>query len=131
MTTDAGIDLVAYSAGKKRSFTIQVKTNLAPKPTGGKGSPAIDWWGDENCPAELIAFADISTRRVWLFTSQELASKAQQHSSGRLGITGATEQKTRLRNQKALRSLQTSCGGDVVAQSGPLLVSKMPNGLAD
>jgi hypothetical protein len=95
MTTDSGIDLVAYSADKKRSFTIQVKTNLAPKPGGGKGSPAIDWWIDENCPAELIAFADVSTRRVWLFTSQELASKAQQRSSGRLHLYMYTDSEAR------------------------------------
>ena len=44
MTTDSGIDLVAYSPDKKASFTIQVKANLAPKPSGGKGSAAIDWW---------------------------------------------------------------------------------------
>jgi hypothetical protein len=86
MTTDAGIDLVAYSGVKGRSFTIQVKTNLTPKPGGGKGAPAIDWWVSEDCPAELYAFADLSTRRVWLMTKQELASSAQQRSSGRLHI---------------------------------------------
>ena len=83
MTTDAGIDLVAYSPDKKSSFTIQVKANLAPKPGGGKGAAAIDWWVDEDCPAEWMAFADISTRRVWLLTRQELDSAAQQRSNGR------------------------------------------------
>ena len=33
LTTDAGIDLAAYSPKKKRPSTIQVKTNLRPKPT--------------------------------------------------------------------------------------------------
>ncbi len=83
MTTDSGVDLVAYSDIRGQSFTIQVKTNLAPKPGGGKGAPAIDWWVSENCPAEIYAFADISTRRVWLFTKQELESAAQQRSNGR------------------------------------------------
>lgn len=86
MTTDSGIDLVAYSPDKKASFTIQVKTNLAPKPGGGKGSAAIDWWVDEDCPAEWIAFADISTRQVWILTREELASAAQQRSNGRLHL---------------------------------------------
>ena len=86
MTTDAGIDLVAYSGVKGRSFTIQVKTNLTPKPGGGKGAPAIDWWVSEDCPAEFYAFVDLSTRRVWLLTKQELASSAQQRSGGRLHI---------------------------------------------
>jgi hypothetical protein len=84
MTTDAGVDLVAYSADKQRAFTIQVKTNLAPKPGGGKGSLALDWWVGENCSAELFALVDVSTRRIWILTRQELASAAQQRSSGRL-----------------------------------------------
>jgi hypothetical protein len=78
--------LVAYSAVRGRSFTIQVKTNLAPKPGGGRGAPAIDWWVSEDCPAEIYAFADVSTRRVWLFTKQELLSAAQQRSNGRLHL---------------------------------------------
>ena len=83
MTTDSGVDLVAYSAARGRSFTIQVKTNLAPKPGGGKGMPAIDWWVDDICPAEIFALVDISTRRVWLFEKEEFRSVAQQRSSGR------------------------------------------------
>lgn len=86
MTTDTGIDLVAYSPDKKASFTIQVKANLAPKPGGGKGAAAIDWWVDEDCPAEWVAFADISTRRIWMLTREELASAAQQRSNGQLHL---------------------------------------------
>jgi hypothetical protein len=95
MTTDAGIDLVAYSPDKKCSFTIQVKTNLAPKLSGGKGSAAIDWWVSEDCPAEWFAFADISTRRVWMLTRQELISAAQQRSNGRLHFYMYTDSGTR------------------------------------
>jgi hypothetical protein len=76
--------LVAYSGSRARSVTIQVKTNLAPKPGGGKGAPGIDWWVGEDCPAELYAFVDLSTRRIWLFTKNELAMMAQQRSNGRL-----------------------------------------------
>jgi len=86
MTTDAGVDLVAYSTSNRRAFTIQVKTNLTPKPSGGKGSPAIDWWISEDCPAELYALIDVSTRRIWLLTKQELNSTAQQRSNGRLHL---------------------------------------------
>ncbi len=86
MTTDAGVDLVAYSELQGRSFTIQVKSNLKQKPAGGKGTAAIDWWVNEDCPAELFAFAEVSSRRVWLFTKEELARKAQQRSSGRLHL---------------------------------------------
>jgi hypothetical protein len=38
LTTDAGIDLVVYAPGSAEATTVQVKTNLAPKPAGGKGS---------------------------------------------------------------------------------------------
>jgi hypothetical protein len=56
---------------------------LAPRPAGGKGAPAIDWWVGDDCPAEIYALADISTRRVWLFTKDEFRSRAQQNSGGR------------------------------------------------
>jgi hypothetical protein len=81
MTTDAGVDLVAYSGVKGLSITLQVKTNMAPKPGGGRGALAVDWWVSEDCPAELYAFADLSSRRIWILTKQELASAAQQRSS--------------------------------------------------
>lgn len=64
MTTDTGIDLVAYSPNRGHSFTIQVKTPLRPKPSGGKGPPGIDWWVSKDCPAEIYALAELSTRRI-------------------------------------------------------------------
>jgi hypothetical protein len=41
LTTDAGIDLIAYSSTKKQAFKIQIKTNLKPKPGGGKGMSRV------------------------------------------------------------------------------------------
>src|SRR3954467_1894936 len=38
MTTDVGVDLVVYAPTCSRSFTMQVKANLSPKPGGGKGA---------------------------------------------------------------------------------------------
>lgn len=83
LTTDAGVDLVAYGAGARGAVTIQVKTNLAPKPGGGSGSPALDWWIREDSPAQLDALVDLSSDRIWLFRHAELMAEAQQHSSGR------------------------------------------------
>lgn len=83
LTTDAGIDLVAYSSKAKDAKTIQVKANLEPKPAGGKGSLALDWWFPQSSPADLIALADISTNRVWLFSYTDGSKLAQQTSSGR------------------------------------------------
>lgn len=84
MTTDSGIDLVAYAPHSKRAVTIQVKTNQKPKPAGGKGPAALDWWLVEDSPAELVALVDLATDRTWLFRHSELAEKAQQHSGGRM-----------------------------------------------
>ncbi|MDG4648022.1 hypothetical protein P6F26_06165 [Roseibacterium sp. SDUM158017] len=84
MTTDAGVDLVAYAPGMSHALTVQVKTNLRPKPAGGRGKPALDWWLREDSPAELVALTDLSRDRVWLFRHHELDYHAQQRSSGRL-----------------------------------------------
>ena len=86
MTTDTGIDLVAYSSRKQMALTIQVKANLKPKPGGGTGKAALDWWISDDCPAELVAFVDLSEPKVWLMTFAELEQHAQQHSNGRLHI---------------------------------------------
>jgi hypothetical protein len=83
LTTDSGVDLVVYSANRKDAVTVQVKTNLQPKPGGGVGKLALDWWVTEDTPADLVAFVDLSFNRVWLMTAQEVASLAQQHSNGR------------------------------------------------
>ena len=83
MSTDSGIDLVAYSPLQNGATTIQVKTNLKPKPGGGKGKLGLDWWLPDDSPAELVALVDLSEQRVWIFKLAEVASLAQQHSSGR------------------------------------------------
>jgi hypothetical protein len=84
MTTDRGIDLVAFVASSQRALTIQVKTNLRPKPGGGRGALALDWWVPEASPADLVALVDLATDSVWLFSHIELDALAQQRSSGRL-----------------------------------------------
>lgn len=86
LTTDSGIDLVAYANSRNTAFTIQVKTNLKPKPGGGKGKAALDWWVPENSPAELFALVDVSTNTVWIFTRSQIAAHAQQRSSGRFHL---------------------------------------------
>lgn len=86
LTTDSGIDLVAYASSRNTAFTIQVKTNLKPKPGGGKGKAALDWWIPENSPAELFALVDVSTSSVWVFTRSQIEAHAQQRSSGRFHL---------------------------------------------
>ena len=86
MSTDTGIDLVAYSSAKKVPLTIQVKANLRPKRAGGKGKLHLDWWIPENSPAVLQALVDLSTPQCWLLTNAELESVAQQRSGGKSHI---------------------------------------------
>jgi hypothetical protein len=84
MTTDAGIDLVAYSPRNNKAMTIQVKANLKPKAAGGKGQPALDWWLDEASPAELVAVVNLDRDLAWLFRRERFARLAQQKSKGKL-----------------------------------------------
>lgn len=83
LTTDAGIDLVAYSSSKSIARTIQVKANLSPKPAGGKGKDILSWWVPDDCPAELFAFVCVSINQVWMFSRDDLNSVAQQKSGGK------------------------------------------------
>ena len=84
MTTDYGIDLVAFAPQSEEAFTIQVKTNLRSKAAGGKGEKAFDWWLDEKNPAELAALVELESERIWLFRRTELEKSAQQRSKGRM-----------------------------------------------
>ncbi len=81
MTTDSGIDLVAYSNMSGRAITIQVKTNLKPKPGGGKGKPSIDWWVPENSFADVFAFVELENQNIWIVEKKDIPVLAQQHSS--------------------------------------------------
>lgn len=98
LSTDVGVDLVAYSPLSKRPLTIQVKTNLRAKPGGGKGKAALDWWVPVASPAQYMALVDLSSERVWLLSHEELASHAQQQSSGRLHIYMYTDPTARARS---------------------------------
>lgn len=86
MSTDTGIDLVAYSPNQQTAFTIQVKANLKAKPGGGRGKAALDWWIQDASPAQFVALVDLSSETVWLLSHAELLAHAQQRSSGRAHI---------------------------------------------
>jgi hypothetical protein len=105
MSTDTGIDLVAYSPTRKSAHTIQVKTNLKAKPGGGTGKAALDWWIPEDSPAEFLALVDLSDSLIWLLTHAQLAEHAQQRSSGRFHLYMYTDPEARPRKTDRL-SLQ-------------------------
>lgn len=91
LTTDTGVDLVAFSPRKRDAVTIQVKANLKPKPSGGTGKPALDWWVPDDSPADLLAFVDLQSSRVWLVENESLKEIAQQHPEGRYHFFMATD----------------------------------------
>lgn len=86
MTTDAGIDLVVYSPAIKRALTIQVKTCLRPKPGGGKGPLALDWYLRCSSPAEIVGLVNLADDRVWLLTHGEFVHVAQQRMEEKLHL---------------------------------------------
>lgn len=81
LTVDAGIDLVVYSPRDRIATTVQVKSNLAPKPAGGRGPLSRGWYFPHDCPAEVIALVALDSDRVWLLSLQEARRLAQQHSA--------------------------------------------------
>ena len=95
MSTDSGVDLVAYAPKMRGPMTIQVKANLQPKASGGKGKSALDWWIADDTPSQLVALVDLSTQRLWMFKSEEISSLAQQHPKGRYHLHMYTDPTTR------------------------------------
>lgn len=81
LTTDSGVDLVAYAPGSASAVTIQVKTQTAPSPSGGKGALSVGFFFPDDLRAELLAVALLSTDVVWLFTRDEARVLAQQHNA--------------------------------------------------
>jgi hypothetical protein len=106
LSTDAGIDLVAYAPQARQAQTIQVKSNYKSKPSGGKGKAALDWWVPEDNPAQLVALVDLSSRRIWVVTKEELSVLAQQRSSGRLHIYMYTDPNHKPKRAEQLKHLR-------------------------
>ena len=80
LTTDSGIDLVAFDSATGEALTVQVKTMDRATPSGGTGRKSIGWSFPDNTRAQILAFAHLEEDRVWLFTSAEARQIAQQHS---------------------------------------------------
>src|SRR5678815_5887656 len=54
-------ELVVGRPDSDRRSIVKVSTNARPKPGGGKGRLALDWWVQENVMASAVALADPST----------------------------------------------------------------------
>jgi hypothetical protein len=105
LTTDSGIDLVAYSPKNMKAYTIQVKTQEKPLPGGGKGKLSMAWNLRDSSPADLVATTDLSTNSVWLFTFSEFEELAQQHSSkGNLKLYMYVDETIKTQKKMVLKS---------------------------
>lgn len=98
-STDLKIDLKR----PKRQFSIMSTTNLKPKRAGGKGKLALDWWVPKDCHSDFVACADLSTLRVWIFRTEEIAGLAQQQTSGKYHLYMYTNRKVALRGKKEMK----------------------------
>lgn len=78
LTTDSGLDLVVYAPARSMAYTVQVKSAVRPTPAGGRGPLALGWTFNPECGADLMAFVDLSTDSVWVFTMSEAVKAARQ-----------------------------------------------------
>ena len=88
MTTDTGIDLVAFPnvrvvpEGKLESFTVQVKTTAY-----GDGPSVSDegvlWAVRWPCSATYIALVDMRRDKLWLFSASDFKTESTKAGNGR------------------------------------------------
>jgi hypothetical protein len=105
MTTDSGIDLVAYSPTENKALTIQVKTKEKPSPGGGKGKESLAWDLRDNSPAELVALVNLKDSEAWIFTNEEFERLAQQYSKkGIRKLYMYTDETVKTKKEMALKS---------------------------
>ena len=63
LTTDFGVDLVAFRVDNKKPISIQVKTCTYRD----KNDKWVEWWVSNNCPADYIALVDLERDKCWIF----------------------------------------------------------------
>jgi len=70
LTTDPGVDLVAFRDVRQKPVTIQVKTSTPP--SDASGSKWVRWDVPANCPAEYVALVDLNRNKFWLISAEHL-----------------------------------------------------------
>lgn len=83
LTTDPGVDLVAFRDIKQKPVTIQVKT-CSPRselkyPTGGKW---LEWWVSDECAADYVAVVDFDRQKFWLLSTGEFRQRGARTGGG-------------------------------------------------
>lgn len=95
LTTDSGVDLVAYSPSEVQARTIQVKSMEKPVKAGGKGALALGWSFPFDLRAELLATVLLSDDAVWLFTRDEARELASPRAHGTMLLNWYVEPTSR------------------------------------
>ena len=83
LTTDQGVDLVAFHSKTQKAVTIQVKTSTHRGPADDKH---LLWEIPEGCPADYIAAVDLSRNKFWLISVEEFKLRAPHCAKGRLRL---------------------------------------------
>jgi len=100
MTTDTGVDLVAYWDGV--ATTVQVKTAAKFRPSGGKGKPSSSWWVSDSKHVDYVSFALLEELRIWVLSWRDVRSMAVQHPPGRYHLGFYRDPNVRTREVRRL-----------------------------
>lgn len=85
LTTDPGIDLVAFRDIKRKAVTIQVKTcNPRIERSDPEGSKWLEWWVSDKClaVANYVAAVDLNRPKCWLFSTEEFKRRGATSGEG-------------------------------------------------
>jgi hypothetical protein len=96
------VHLIVHYPGDDRPKSMTVKATSRVQPGGGLGKLALHWWIKASIPADQVAAVDLDSTRVWLFSMEELASLAQQHSSGKHHLIMVAEPQARSKHLRYL-----------------------------
>ena len=98
-TTDKEASFAAFSRVRQASITIKVKATTGPKPAGGKvnGRQHLTWAPKDPSSADIFAFVDLQSSRVWIIPSARLPFIAQQRIPGSFNFFMATDEASKPR----------------------------------
>ena len=83
LTTDPGIDLVAFRDIKQKPVTIQVKTcSPRSEPKDPMDSKWLEWWVSDKCPADYVAAVDFEHQKFWLLNTGEFRQRGARSGEG-------------------------------------------------
>ena len=82
LTTDTGVDLVAFDKVKQKAVTIQVKTSTHHSVPGDKWGKWLEWWIPDGCPADYIAAVDVDSDKFWLISTEQFQQMGHRSGGG-------------------------------------------------